>query len=128
MTENKSNNITEILYQFKNYIPFNLLKDTQAYHFRKTKKDSPNIIEKEMEKIFEEIKIKFPPRLNNAIFYLLGELADNIDQHSNFSFVSIIAHYDENKEEINIGVFDDGITIPGHSKQEQYSSRTIQTP
>jgi len=104
------NNIITIL---KEEASIDLPKSVKIYQFSKIKKDSINIIEREMEKIFREIKIKFPESLHNAIFYLLGELADNIDQHSNFSHVSIIAHYNKNKKEINICIFDDGITIPG---------------
>lgn len=113
MGENKSSNIIEILSQLEKNISFDLPKDVKIYQFSKTEKNSVDIIEKEIEKIFEEVKIKFPENLHNAVFYLLGESVDNIDQHSNFSHVSIIAHYNKNKKEINIGIFDDGITIPG---------------
>jgi len=112
MKENNPSNLIEILAFFKEDIPFNLPKEMRVYSIKKTK-DSLNIVEKEMEKIFEELKAKFPKNLYNIIFYLLGELADNIDQHSNFSCASIMADYDKNKKEINICIFDDGITIPG---------------
>ena len=106
-------NMMEILRQLKKDIPLNLPEDLPVYYFTKTKENSSNIIQREMEKIFQEAKNEFPKNLHNVLFYILGELADNIDQHSNFSYVSIIADYDKNKKEINIGVFDDGITIPG---------------
>lgn len=112
MKESKFNDIIGILSQLRKDISFNLPKDVKINNFNKTKGDSENIIEKEIEKIFEEIKAKFPEYLYNVIFYLLGELADNVDQHSNFSHASIIAHYDTSKKEIYISVFDNGITIP----------------
>lgn len=113
MRKYKTTSIREILSELKKEEFLALPKNVKIYNFDKTKKDSENIIEKEIEKIFEEIKIKSPENLCNTIFYLLGELADNIDQHSHFSHASIIANYDKNKKEIYICVFDNGLTIPG---------------
>ena len=42
----------------------------------------------------------------------LGELVDNINQHSDFSDGFIFINYDKNTKETVIIVFDDGVTIP----------------
>ncbi len=82
MREHVFSNITDILSYLKRESYLTFPESVKIYNFNKTKGDSENIIEKEIEKIFEEIKTKFPEYLYNVIFYLLGELADNVDQHS----------------------------------------------
>lgn len=63
--------------------------------------------------IFKIINETFPNTAKgNAIKYLISELADNIDQHSRFSHASIMAQYFEKKQYIDIGVMDNGISIP----------------
>ncbi|MBS3088406.1 hypothetical protein J4402_01355 [Candidatus Pacearchaeota archaeon] len=84
------------------------------HHFsRKKGEDSTKIIEKEMEEIYSVVEKNLPSELSSGIYYLLGELSDNIDQHSNFTIVSIMVQYYKKKGHIDIGVLDNGETIPG---------------
>ena len=55
----------------------------------------------------------FPEEPRNSIFYLLGELTDNIDQHSKYTVGSIMVQFYKGKGFIDIGVLDNGLTIPG---------------
>jgi hypothetical protein len=49
----------------------------------------------------------------NAFRYFLGELTDNIYQHSNFHNALVMAQKYERRGEMHITIIDDGITIPG---------------
>ena len=60
MKKGKPMDINDIITRLKNEASFDLPKDAKIYQFSKTNKDSVNFIEKEIEKIFEEVKIKFP--------------------------------------------------------------------
>ncbi|MAH49476.1 hypothetical protein CMI37_26875 [Candidatus Pacearchaeota archaeon] len=61
-----------------------------------------------LNKLIEKI-----PNNLNGVSYILGELSDNIEDHSEFNCASIMAQYFPQKREIEIIVFDDGLTIPG---------------
>lgn len=89
----------------KSFIPIH-------YFTKSSGEDSTKIIDKEIKEIFEIVKEKFPSKESQAIYYLLGELSDNIDQHSNFNNGSIMLQYYPQKGWIDIGVLDDGETIP----------------
>ena len=91
-------------------------KDTfiPIHHFsRKENEDSTKIVEAEMEEVFKVVENNFPSGLIGGILYLVAEMADNIDQHPNFTQGSILIQFYENKRHVDIGVFDNGITIPG---------------
>jgi hypothetical protein len=47
-----------------------------------------------------------------SINYLLAELSDNIEQHSKFTQASIMTQYYPEKKYIDVGIFDNGISIP----------------
>lgn len=84
-----------------------LLKSGEVITINKNKD-----IENELEKTFFKVREIFPSHLHNPILYLLGELSDNINQHSNYSEGFIFLHYDKDNKKIHIMIFDDGITIP----------------
>ena len=91
-------------------------KDTfmPIHHFsRKDNEDSTKIVEAEMEEVFKVVENNFPSGLVGGILYLVAEMADNIDQHSNFTQGSIMIQFYKNKGHVDIGIFDNGITIPG---------------
>ncbi|MBS3092563.1 ATP-binding protein [Candidatus Pacearchaeota archaeon] len=46
-------------------------------------------------------------------FYLVSELSDNISEHSEFTHGSVMVQFFKNKGHIDIGVLDNGLTIPG---------------
>lgn len=84
------------------------------HHFSKGEgEDSTCIIEKEMENIYNVVQTNLPSGLINGIYYLLGELSDNIDQHSDFTQASVMVQYYRGKGHIDIGILDNGKTIPG---------------
>ncbi|VUT27723.1 MAG: hypothetical protein SYNGOMJ08_00273 [Candidatus Syntrophoarchaeum sp. GoM_oil] len=49
----------------------------------------------------------------NAFGYFVGELVDNIYQHSNFSTAYIMAQEYSQKRFIDVGIIDNGVSIPG---------------
>ncbi|MBR9704859.1 sensor histidine kinase [Candidatus Pacearchaeota archaeon] len=69
-------------------------------------------IDTEVNNLLENMKNKVPNTFGDSIYYILGELADNISQHSKFSNATIMAQYYPQKGYIDIGVFDNGLTIP----------------
>ena len=77
-------------------------------HF--TNKDSIN---EQVSRISSHIRDKIDKKFGSSVNYLLGELSDNIEQHSQFTHASIMTQYYNNKRYLDIGLFDNGITIPG---------------
>ncbi|NQE46591.1 hypothetical protein C5S31_11275 [ANME-1 cluster archaeon GoMg2] len=53
----------------------------------------------------------------NAFAYLIGELVDNVYQHSSFSNAYIMAQKYQTKRFIEISIMDNGISIPGAFKE-----------
>jgi hypothetical protein len=73
--------------------------------------DNPS---KNCSPLFDFIQDTFPQQLRgNCVKYLISELVDNIDQHSSFTSASVMAQYFPNKDFVDIGVVDNGISIPG---------------
>ena len=63
---------------------------------------------------FEIVDTQFPDVLkNSAIKYIISEFCDNVEQHSNFTHASIMTQYYRTKNFIDIGIIDNGISIPG---------------
>ena len=75
--------------------------------------DKEKDIDEEINKVLDSIEEKIPKSFGDSIRYILAELSDNIEQHSNFSNASVMAQYYPNKKYVDLGVFDDGISIPG---------------
>jgi len=73
---------------------------------------NPNQVNEEANKVLKKIEEKIPNLFGGSVVYILGELADNIDDHSNFTFASIMAQYYPKKEHLDLAVLDNGITIP----------------
>lgn len=80
---------------------------TLTIHIDKTKN-----IGEEINKLLDNIEKKIPKTFGDSIPYILGELTDNIEQHSNYSNAFIFVNYDKIEKIIEIGVFDDGLSIP----------------
>jgi anti-sigma regulatory factor (Ser/Thr protein kinase) len=66
----------------------------------------------------------------NAFNYLIGELIDNIYQHSEFTNASLMAQRYEKKGFTEISIFDDGISIPtcfeNHGLYSTHDANAIQ--
>ncbi len=89
------------------------------FHIHKDKKEeSRNFLENKMERIFEFVKKTLPKNSIESAWYLLAELSDNLDQHSRFTRADFIANYDKEKNHIDIGVLDNGVTIPALFEQK----------
>jgi len=67
---------------------------------------------KEINDLLNKIIGKIPNNIN-GVSYILSELSDNIEDHSEYNCASIMAQYFPNKKEVEIIVFDNGLTIPG---------------
>lgn len=74
--------------------------------------DRTKNIEEEINKLLKEIEKEIPETFGSSIPYIIGELVDNIEQHSNYSNAFIFLRYDTEEKQLEIGVFDDGLTIP----------------
>ncbi len=83
------------------------------HFFRKAGENSTKIIETEMEGVFKVIEKNFPSGLITSVSYLIAEMADNIDQHSDFTQGSTMIQFYKKKGHVDICVLDNGITIPG---------------
>lgn len=63
---------------------------------------------------FEVVDTQFPDILkNSAIKYIISEFCDNVEQHSHFTHASIMTQYYRSKNFIDIGIIDNGLSIPG---------------
>ena len=76
-------------------------------HF--SNKDNVN---EQISKISKHIGNKVDKNFGFSVNYLLAELSDNIEQHSQFTQASIMTQYYSDKKYIDVGIFDNGITIP----------------
>lgn len=69
--------------------------------------------EERCKNLFKFIETTFPDSLKgDCINYLLSELVDNIDQHSEYTHSSVMAQFFPKKNIVDIGVIDNGISIP----------------
>ncbi len=69
-------------------------------------------VNEQVLKISGHIEDKIDKNFGFSINYLLAELSDNIEQHSQFTQASIMTQYYSDKKYIDVGIFDNGITIP----------------
>jgi len=71
-----------------------------------------NQVNEEANEVLQKMEGKIPNSFGDSIRYILGELVANIDEHSNFTFASLMAQYYPKKEHLDLAVLDNGITIP----------------
>ena len=69
-------------------------------------------VNEQISKISKHIENKVDKNFGFSINYLLAELSDNIEQHSQFTQASIMTQYYPDKKYIDVGIFDNGISIP----------------
>jgi len=95
--------------------PLGTKEDGSSYvsikHLRKDPNDK-NQINREVNELVTVIEGKAPNKFGDSIKYILGELSDNIDEHSRFECASLMAQYFPKKEIVDIAVFDNGVSIP----------------
>jgi len=112
----KDSNVSNYLTQLGFPLGGGMSKDTfmPIHHFFvKEGESSTKLIEKESGEIFNVIKKNFPIGLINGVFYLVGEMVDNMDQHSKFTQGSVMVQFYNKKGYVDIAILDNGITIPG---------------
>jgi len=71
-----------------------------------------NQVNEEANEVLQKMEGKIPNSFGDSIRYILGELVANIDEHSSFTFASLMAQYYPKKEHLDLAVLDNGITIP----------------
>lgn len=74
-------------------------------------------LNKQISDVLEAIKPNLHDNFGAGVSYLIGELSDNIVDHSRFSYASLMAQYYPKKRFFDIGILDNGITIPGAFKE-----------
>ena len=111
--ESKNNKVKE--YLSKIGFPLGKKTDGDTYvsikHFANNPEDR-NQVNKESNELLKKMKDKIPEEFGSSVQYILGELSDNIDEHSQFTFASLMAQYYPRKEHMDIAVLDNGISIP----------------
>ncbi len=80
-------------------------------HFKKDERKK-NQVNEQVNDLLDSIEGKLPYQFGDSIKYILGELSDNIDEHSEFEYASLMAQYYPNKKIVDIAIFDNGISIP----------------
>jgi hypothetical protein len=86
---------------------------TPIHHFSKNS-------EVEISRILTLIESEFPEQSIIPLKYILSELGGaNIEEHSNYTLATIMAQMYPKKEFIDIGIYDNGITIPGKFEQSK---------
>ena len=100
------------VYSYLSSIGFPLGKKEKGYtyspinHFTKDANKAANMV-------FDLINTTFPDILKGStIKYIISEFCDNVEQHSRFTNASIMAQYYKKKNYVDIGIIDDGISIP----------------
>lgn len=83
--------------------------------------NNKNQVNEESNALMGSMENKIPNTFGSSIKYILGELADNMDEHSNFTFASLMAQYYPKKEHLDIAVLDNGITIPFNFEKNNIS-------
>ena len=74
--------------------------------------DRTKNIMNEINKLLNDIVRIIPKTFGSSIIYILGELTDNIEQHSNYSNAYIFLRQNINENMVEMLIFDDGLTIP----------------
>lgn len=82
------------------------------------------LIEKKLDAFVTYQKIH--KRSQNGFFYFIGELLDNIYEHSNFSTAYIMAQKYKNGSFTEIGIIDNGISIPGSYENKGFNFNDIE--
>ena len=86
-------------------------------HFQKDANKAAN-------EVFDIIDTTFPDVLKgNTIKYIISEFCDNVEQHSGFTYASIMAQYYKSKNFVDIGIIDNGISIPSLFEKTKISFR-----
>jgi len=95
--------------------PLGKTKDGSTYisikHFTNNLSNS-NQVNEEANSLLQKIQNRIPNNFGSSILYILGELSDNVDQHSQFTHASLMAQYFPRKNHLDVAVFDNGISIP----------------
>jgi len=74
--------------------------------------DNNQDVNVEVNNLLKQTEDKIPSTFGSSIQYILGELSDNIIEHSKFKNASLMAQYYPQKDYIDIGILDDGLSIP----------------
>ncbi len=82
------------------------------------------LIEKKLESLINYQKIHKGSQ--NAFSYFIGELIDNIYEHSKFSSAYIMAQKYKHRNFTEIGIIDNGISIPGSYESKGYNFNDIE--
>ena len=82
------------------------------------------LIEKKFDQFISNLKIIKGRR--NAFIYFIGEIIDNIYEHSMFSIAYIMAREEKNKNFTELAFIDNGISIPGSYEQEGFHFSNIE--
>ena len=95
--------------------PFGNKEDGNTFvsikHFSKSL-DNKNQVNEQSNDLMKSMENKIPDNFGSSVKYILGELADNMDEHSDFTFASLMAQYYPKKRYLDMAVLDNGITIP----------------
>lgn len=66
----------------------------------------------EVNGLLKNIEGKIPKTFGSSIPYIISELTDNIEQHSDYSNAYIFLNKNARENIVEILIFDDGLTIP----------------
>jgi len=66
----------------------------------------------EINKFLNNIRRDVPLTFGSSILYIIGELTDNIEQHSNYSNAFVFFRHSPKEKQVEAAVFDDGFSIP----------------
>ncbi len=107
--------------------PFGKKEDGDTFisikHFPNNQQNKSQV-NQESNALIKAIENKIPNTFGTSIKYILGELADNMDEHSQFTFASLMAQYYPKKKYLDITILDNGITIPFNFEKNQISFKS----
>jgi hypothetical protein len=80
-----------------------------------------NQVNEQTNSLIDSMEDKIPNNFGDSVKYILGEISDNMDDHSNFTFGSLMAQYYPKKEHLDLAILDNGITIPFNFEKNNIS-------
>lgn len=92
-------------------------------HFKRNDVDK-NQVNREANDLVNKIENRIPDKFGGSVQYIVAEMSDNIDAHSEFSYASLMAQYFPSKQIIDIAICDNGVTIPGLFEKHGISFRS----
>ena len=90
----------------------NIIKEVGFQYQTMAHINRANKMEVEINKFLDNIGKEISSKFGGSIQYIIGELTDNIEQHSKYSNANIFFNQNVKENKVEIAIFNDGVSIP----------------